>query len=75
MAALRRRAPDADAVLLWGWPDAAARATSAVRRLGWDVQLAVGSSAFVGTYRTLAGTSSEGVVLPFPFRDAWFGPT
>jgi ABC-type branched-subunit amino acid transport system substrate-binding protein len=74
VAALRRAAPDADAVLLWGWPDAAARATVAVRELGWDVQLAVGSSAFVGTYRALAGEASEGVVLPFPFRDAWFGP-
>ncbi len=74
VAALRREAPDAQAVLLWGWPDAAARATLAVRDLGWDVQLAVGSSAFVGTYRALAGRASEGVVLPFPFREAWFGP-
>lgn len=74
VAALRRAAPDAEAVLLWGWPDAAARATVAVRELGWDVQLAVGSSAFVGTYRALAGEASEGVVLPFPFREAWFGP-
>jgi branched-chain amino acid transport system substrate-binding protein len=74
VAALRRAAPDADAVLLWGWPDAAARATVAVRELGWDVQVAVGSSAFVGTYRALAGEATEGVVLPFPFREAWFGP-
>jgi hypothetical protein len=74
VAALRRAAPDAQAVLLWGWPDTAARATVAVRELGWDVQLAVGSSAFVGTYRALAGDASEGVVLPFPFRDEWFGP-
>jgi ABC-type branched-subunit amino acid transport system substrate-binding protein len=73
VAALRRAAPDAQAVLLWGWPDTAARATVAVRELGWDVQLAVGSSAFVGTYRALAGEASEGVVLPFPFRDEWFG--
>jgi ABC-type branched-subunit amino acid transport system substrate-binding protein len=72
--ALRRRAPEADAVLLWGWPDAAARATLAVRRIGWDVQVAVGSSAFVGEYRALAGEASEGVVLPFPFREEWFGP-
>jgi ABC-type branched-subunit amino acid transport system substrate-binding protein len=71
---LRRRAPDADAVLLWGWPDAAARATLAVRELGWDVQVMVGSSAFVGEYRALAGEASEGVVLPFPFREEWFGP-
>jgi len=71
---LRSRAPDADAVLLWGWPDAAARATLAVRELGWDdVQIVVPSSAFVATYRSLAGEASEGVVLPFPFRDAWFG--
>jgi hypothetical protein len=61
-------------VLLWGWPDAAARATLAVRELGWDVQVVVGSSAFVGTYRALAGEAAEGVVLPFPFREAWFGP-
>jgi ABC-type branched-subunit amino acid transport system substrate-binding protein len=74
VAALRRAAPDADAVLLWGWPDAAARATLAVRELGWDVQIAVGSSAFFGTYRALAGEATEGVVLPFPFREAWFGP-
>ncbi len=72
--ALRRQAPDADAVLLWGWPDTAARATLAVRDLGWDVQVAVGSSAFVGEYRALAGEASEGVVLPFPFRQEWFGP-
>jgi branched-chain amino acid transport system substrate-binding protein len=71
---LRRRAPDADAVLLWGWPDAAARATLAVRELDWDVQVMVGSSAFVGEYRALAGEASEGVVLPFPFREEWFGP-
>jgi branched-chain amino acid transport system substrate-binding protein len=74
VAALRRAAPDADAVFLWGWPDAAARATLAVRELDWDVQLAVPSSAFVGTFRSLTGVASEGVVLPFPFRDAWFGP-
>ena len=74
VAALRREVPDAEAVLLWGWPDAAARATRAVRQLDWDVQLAVGSSAFVGTYRALAQEDTEGVVLPFPFREAWFGP-
>lgn len=72
VAALRRDAPDADAVFLWGWPDAAARATLAVRDLDWDVQVAVPSAAFVGTYRGLAGDASEGVVMPFPFRDAWF---
>lgn len=73
--ALRNRAPQADAVLLWGWPDAAARATLAVRELGWDeVQVVVPSAAFVGTYRGLVGAASEGVVLPFPFREEWFGP-
>jgi branched-chain amino acid transport system substrate-binding protein len=72
--ALRRRAPDADAVLLWGWPDAAARATLAAREIGWDVQLAVGASAFVGEYRALAAGATEGVVVPFPFREEWFGP-
>jgi branched-chain amino acid transport system substrate-binding protein len=74
VAALRRAAPDADAVLLWGWPDAAARATLAVRELGWDVQVVVPAAAFVSTYRSLAGDAAEGVVLPFPFREAWFGP-
>jgi branched-chain amino acid transport system substrate-binding protein len=74
VAALRRGAPDADAVLLWGWPDAAARATLAVRELGWDVQLVVPAAAFVSTYRSLTGDAAEGVVLPFPFREAWFGP-
>jgi branched-chain amino acid transport system substrate-binding protein len=74
VAALRRAAPDADAVLLWGWPDAAARATLAVRELGWDVQLVVPAAAFVSTYRSLTGDAAEGVVLPFPFREAWFGP-
>jgi branched-chain amino acid transport system substrate-binding protein len=73
VAALRRQVPDADAVLLWGWPDAAARATRAVRAIGWDVQLAVPSSAFVGTYRGLAGEAAEGVVLPFPFDQRFFG--
>ena len=54
---------------------AAARATLAVRSLGWDdVQLAVGATAFVAEYRSLTGTASEGVVLPFPFRQEWFGP-
>jgi branched-chain amino acid transport system substrate-binding protein len=74
VAALRRAAPDAEAVLLWGWPDAAARATLAVRELGWDVQLVVPAAAFVSTYRSLVGEAAEGVVLPFPFREAWFGP-
>jgi branched-chain amino acid transport system substrate-binding protein len=73
VAALRRAAPDADAVLLWGWPDASARATLAVRQLGWDVQIAVPSSAFVSTYRALTGDAAEGVVLPFPFDERWFG--
>ncbi len=72
---LRRQAPDVDAVLLWGPPPAAARATLAVRDLGWDVQLAVPASSFVAEYRTLAGPASEGVVLAFPFRREWFGAT
>lgn len=72
VAALRRRAPDARAVLLWGPPSAAARATTAVRDLGWDVQIAVPASAFVAEYRTLAGDAIEGVVAVFPFDEAWF---
>jgi branched-chain amino acid transport system substrate-binding protein len=74
VGALRRATPDADAVLLWGWPDAAARATLAVRGLDWDVQLVVPSAAFVSTYRSLVGEAAEGVVFPFPFREEWFGP-
>ncbi|MBW3657410.1 MAG: ABC transporter substrate-binding protein [Actinobacteria bacterium] len=73
VAQLRRRAPDADAVLLWGPPPATARATLAVRELGWDVQIAVPASSFVAEYRTLTGAASEGVVLAFPFRQEWFG--
>lgn len=74
VAQLRRRAPDVDAVLLWGPPPATARATLAVRELGWDVQLAVPASAYVAEYRSLARQASEGVVLAFPFRQEWFGP-
>jgi branched-chain amino acid transport system substrate-binding protein len=70
---LRRDAPDVDAVLLWGPPHAAARATLAVRELGWDVQLAVPATSFVAEYRSLVGEASEGVVLAFPFRREWFG--
>lgn len=73
VANLRRRAPDVDAVFLWGWPDAAGRATVAVRELGWDVQIVVPSSAFVGTFRGVAGDAAEGVVFPFPFDTTWFG--
>lgn len=73
VARLRSRGPDAQAVLLWGAPPAAARATLAARALDWDVQIAVPSSAFVAEYRSLAGEASEGVVLAFPFRTEWFG--
>lgn len=73
VAALRADAPDAGAVLLWGPPSAAARATTAVRDLGWDdVQLAVPASAFVAEYRTLAEDAIEGVVATFPFDPEWF---
>lgn len=73
VARLRDTAPDAQAVLIWAPPPGAARATAAVRELGWDVQLAVPSSAIVAEYRSLAGPASEGVVLAFPFRSEWFG--
>lgn len=69
---LRREAPDAEAVVIWGPPPVAARATRALRGQGWDVQIGVPASAFVGEYRSLAGPDSEGVVLPFPFREEWF---
>lgn len=72
VAALRTRAGDAPAVLLWGPPAAAARATIAVRDLDWDVQLAVPASSFVAEYRTLAGRAIEGVVVVFPFDAEWF---
>lgn len=72
VASLRRQAPDVGAVLLWGPPSAAARATTAVRDLGWDVQVAVPASAFVAEYRTLAGRAIEGVVAVFPFDATWF---
>lgn len=69
---LRRDAPDAEALVIWAPPPVAARATRAVRDQGWDLQIAVPASAFVGEYRSLAGGASEGVVLPFPFREEWF---
>lgn len=74
VARLRAAAGQAGAVVLWGPPPAAARATRAVRDLGWDVQVAVPASAFVAEYRTLAGPASENVVFAFPFRREWFGP-
>lgn len=75
LRALRERIPDAQAVLLWGPPPVAARATVAVRRIGWDVQVAVPASAFVAEYRSLAPEAVEGVVFPFPFREDWFRGT
>lgn len=75
LRALRERMPDAGAVLLWGPPPVAARATLAVRRIGWDVQVAVPASAFVAEYRSLARDATEGVVFPFPFRERWFRGT
>lgn len=73
VAALRADAPDAGAVLLWGPPPAAARATLAARSQDWGVQLAIPASSFVAEYRSLAGAASDGVVLAFPFRSEWFG--
>lgn len=73
LARLRDAAPEAEAVLLWGPPPVAARATLAVRSLDWDVQVAVPASAIVAEYRSLAGEASEGVVLAFPYRSEWFG--
>jgi branched-chain amino acid transport system substrate-binding protein len=72
VASLRAAAGDAQAVLLWAPPAAAARATTAVRDLRWDVQLMVPASAFVGEYRTLADDAAEGVVAAFPYRQDWF---
>jgi branched-chain amino acid transport system substrate-binding protein len=75
IASLRASADEAGALLLWGPPTSVARATRAVRQQRWDVQVAVPATAFVGEYRSLAGTSAEGVVLPFPFREDWFSAT
>jgi branched-chain amino acid transport system substrate-binding protein len=72
VAVLQRRAGDVGAVLLWGPPASAARATEAVRFLDWDVQVAVPASSFVAEYRTLGGDAIEGVVAVFPFDQAWF---
>lgn len=69
---LRDAAPTAGAVLLWGPPASAARATNAVRAADWDVQVALPASAFVGDFRTLAGDASEGVVAAFPYDEGWF---
>lgn len=72
VARLRRDASQVGAALVWGPPAVAARATRSIREQGWDVQVVVPSAAFVGEYRTLAGPTTEGVVLPFPFREEWF---
>lgn len=70
---LREQAPTAGAVLLWGPPATAARATIAIRQLDWNVQILVPASSFVAEYRTLAGDASEGVVFAAPLRSEWFG--
>lgn len=72
VSALRAAAPDVGATWLWAAPEVAARATLAVRDLGWDPQVVVGTHALVGSYRTVAGPATEGVVAPFPYRDRWF---
>jgi len=72
VAALRDRAPDAPAVLLWGPPAVVANATVAIRQLDWDVQILLPASSFVGEYRTLAAGASEGVVFAAPLRTEWF---
>jgi branched-chain amino acid transport system substrate-binding protein len=74
VTALRADAPTTPAVLLWGPPSTAARATLAMRDIGWDdVQIAVPASALVSEYRTLTDEASEGVVAAFPYDEAFFG--
>ena len=68
--ALRRSR--ADALVVWGPPADAARVTLAVRRIGWNVQLAGPSGLFVSDYRSIAGTSSDGTAITLPFRRDWF---
>lgn len=72
IAALRDRAPDVRAVLLWGPPATVANATVAVRQLDWDVQILLPASSFVAEFRTLAAEASEGVVFAAPLRSEWF---
>jgi branched-chain amino acid transport system substrate-binding protein len=62
----------AGAVVVWGAPADAARVALAIRRVGWDAQIAGPLELFVADYRSLAGDASDGTVIPLPFRRDWF---
>ena len=68
--ALRRSG--ATALVIWGAPADSARVATAVRRIGWNVQLAGPIGLFVSDYRSLAGTSSDATAITLPFRRDWF---
>jgi branched-chain amino acid transport system substrate-binding protein len=60
------------ALVVWGPPADAARVVVAVRRIGWNVQIAGPANLFVSDYRSLAGASSDGTAITFPYRKDWF---
>ena len=62
----------AGALVVWGPPADAARVTTAVRRVGWNPQIAGPLGLFVADYRSLAGTASDGTAITLPFRRDWF---
>ena len=70
--ALALKRSRASALIVWGPPPDAARVTQAVRRVSWNVQITGPAALFVSDYRSLAGTSSDGTAISFPFRRDWF---
>lgn len=68
--ALRRSG--AGALVVWGPPADAARVAQAVRRIGWNAQIAGPLGLFVADYRSLAGDSADGTAITLPFRRDWF---
>ncbi|MGH2785955.1 MAG: ABC transporter substrate-binding protein [Actinomycetota bacterium] len=62
----------ASALIVWGPPADAARVAQAVRRVGWNAQIAGPLGLFVSDYRSLAGTTSDGTAITLPFRRDWF---
>jgi branched-chain amino acid transport system substrate-binding protein len=68
--ALRRSG--AGAVVVWGPPADGARVAQAIRRVGWNTQIAGPLGLFVSDYRSLAGVASDGTAITLPFRRDWF---
>lgn len=66
------RRSGASALVVWGPPADAARVAVAVRRIGWNVQIAGPVALFVSDYRSLAGTASDATAITMPFRRDWF---